>query len=159
VGIQSPQPIPFEKVKDRVEKDYRADQASMLAQKKASDLLASARDLKSLEEAGKAAKIEVKKSAWFSRKEPDKDLPALVGEAQETIFGLQEAQPFPQAPLLLGTRYAVFQLLGRRLPEGVIEQQRPTIVSQLTELKQEQIWEAWLQEARTRTPIETYREP
>lgn len=159
VGIQPPQPIPFEKVKDRVEKDYRADQAGMLAQKKASDLLASARDLKSLEAAGKAAKIEVKKSAWFSRKEPDKDLPALVGEAQETIFGLQEAQPFPQAPLLLGTRYAVFQLLGRRLPEGVIEQQRPTIVSQLTELKQEQVWEAWLQEARTRTPIETYREP
>ena len=92
--IQPPQLIPFEKVKERVEKDYRTEQARILAQKKASELLASARDLKSLEAAGKQAKVEVKKSGWFSRQEPDKELPALQGEAQNKVFELQKPGPF-----------------------------------------------------------------
>lgn len=158
-AIQPPQVIPFEKVKDRVEKDYRADQARVLAQKKASELLAGARELKSLEAAARSAKIEVKKSGWFSRKEPDKELPGLQGEAQNIVFDLQETEPFPEAPLLLGNRYAVFQLLGRKLPEDVLEKERPTLVAQLQGQKQALVWQAWLDETRRQTHIEIFREP
>jgi len=51
-------------------------------------------DLKSLEAAGKQAKVEVKKSEWFSRQEPDKELSALQGDAQIKVFELQEADLF-----------------------------------------------------------------
>ena len=58
--VQPPQVIPFERAKDRVEKDYRTDQARILAENGASELLAQSRALKSLEAAGKQAKLEVK---------------------------------------------------------------------------------------------------
>ena len=157
--IQPPKVIPFENVKDRVEKDYRQEQARTLAQKKASELLAAARELKSLEAAGKAAKVEVKQSGWFSRQEPDKELPGLQGEAQNSVFELQEVQPFPEAPLMLGNRYAVLQLLGRRLPEDVLEKERSTITTRLAQQKQDLVWQTWLDGARKSTPVETYREP
>jgi peptidyl-prolyl cis-trans isomerase D len=157
--IKPPEVIPFEKVKNRLDKDYRVDQARTLAQKNASELLTSARDLKSLEAAGKQAKVEVKKSGWFSRQEPDKDLPGLQGDTQNTVFDLQEAQPFPEAPLMLGNRYAVVQLLGRKLPEDLLEKERSTIAARLEGEKQGLVWQTWLGEERKRTPIEIYREP
>jgi peptidyl-prolyl cis-trans isomerase D len=157
--IQPAQLIPFEKVKERVEKDYRADQAREVAQKKASELLAGAKDLKSLEAAGKQAKVEVKTSGWFSRQEPDKELPSLQGEAQNAVFVLQDAQPFPEAPVMLGNSYAVFQLLERKLPEDLLEKERPTITARLLGEKQGLVWQAWLDEERKRTEIEIYREP
>lgn len=158
-AIQPPTVIPFENVKDRVEKDYRQEQARTLAQKKASELLVKALELKGLEAAGKAAKVEVKRSGWFSRQEPDKELPGLQGDEQNSVFELQESQPFPEAPLLLGNRYAAFQLLGRKLPEDVLAKERSTIITRLAQQKQDLVWQTWLDETRKSTPIETYREP
>lgn len=158
-AIQPPKEIPFENVKDRVEKDYRQEQARMLAQKNAAELLAKARELKSLEAAGKAAKVEVKRSGWFSRQEADKEVPGLQGDALNAVFELQEAQPFLEAPLMLGNRYAVFQLLGRRLPEDLLEKERSTIITRLAQQKQDLVWQTWLDQTRKNTRIETYREP
>lgn len=157
--IQPPQLIPLEKAKDRVEKEYRMERARILAQNKASELLASARDLKSLEAAGKQAKVDVKKSDWFSRQEPDKELPALQGEAQNKVFELQEARPFPEQPLLVGNRYAVLQLLGQRLPEDALVKERSAITKRLEQEKQGIIWQIWLDEERKRSQIQIFKEP
>ena len=43
-SIKRPQPIPFENVKDKVTRDFRADQAKELAQKRASEILAQAKE-------------------------------------------------------------------------------------------------------------------
>jgi peptidyl-prolyl cis-trans isomerase D len=158
-AIQMPQGIPFEKVKDRVEKDYRMEQSRTLAQKKASEVLEKARELRSLEQAGIQAKAEVKKSSWFSRKEPDKDLPALQGEVRNKVFELGESQPFPVAPLMVANRYAVFQLLGRKLPEEALEIERPEIAKRLLEEKQGILWQTWLGGERGKSQIEIFKEP
>jgi peptidyl-prolyl cis-trans isomerase D len=158
-AIQAPQVLPIEQVKNQMEMDYRTDQASILAQKKASELLANARNLKSLDAAAKQEKLEVKKSDWFSRHEPDKDLPGLQEDAQNRIFELQEGQPFPEAPLMVGNRYAVFQLLGRKLPEENLEKERPAIAKHIEEEKQNIIWQTWLGEERKKSQIEIFREP
>jgi peptidyl-prolyl cis-trans isomerase D len=158
-AIQPPQVIPFETAKERVEKDYRTDQARTLAQKKASETLEKAREFKSLEQAGMLANLEVKKSSWFSRNEPDKDLPALQGEARNKVFELEETQPFPAAPLTLANRYGVFQLLGRKLPEEPLEKERPEIAKRLIEEKQGILWQTWLGDERAKTQIEIYKEP
>ncbi len=158
-AIQAPQVVPFENAKARVEMDYRIEQARLLAQKKASEVLETSRSRNSLEQAGAQANLEVKKSDWFSRSEPDKELTALQGDAQNQVFELEEAQPFPEAPLMLGNRYVVFQLLGRKLPEEALEKERPAIAKRLLEEKQGIIWQAWLGDERRKTQIEVYKEP
>ncbi len=157
-AIQAPQVIPFENAKERVEKDYRIDQARILAQQKASELLEAARNGNSLEQAGAQAKLEVKKSNWFSRLEPDKELTGLQGDVQNQIFELELARPFPEAPLMLGNRYAVLQLLGRKLSEGGLEKERVAIAGQLLQEKQGIIWQAWLEDERRKTQIEIFKE-
>lgn len=156
---QAPQVIPLEKVKDRVEKDYKVEQARVLAQQKALELLENARKLKSLEEAGKLAKLDIKKSNWFSRNEPDKDLPNLQGDAQNQVFQLVEAQPFTEAPLLVGKSYAVVQLLHRKLPEENPEKDRQAISKRLQEEKQMAIWQTWLADQRTKHKVQVFKEP
>jgi|WetSurMetagenome_2_1015567.scaffolds.fasta_scaffold17155_2 peptidyl-prolyl cis-trans isomerase D len=158
-AIQPPQVIPFDKAKERVEKEYRTEQARALAQKRASEVLEKARELKSLEQAGRQSNLEVKKSDWFSRSEPDKDLPALQGEARIKLFELEESRPFPEAPLMLANRYAVIQLLGRKVPEGALDKERPEITKRLLEEKQGILWQTWLDDERGKTQIEIYKEP
>ncbi len=158
-AIQPPQGIPLEKAKERVEKDYRSEQARTLAQKNASEVLAKARELKSLEQAGRQAKLEVKKSEWFSRNSPDKDLTALQGESRNRLFELDESQPFPEAPLMLANRYAVMQLLGRKAPDEGLEKERPEIAKRLLDEKQGILWQTWLEDERGKTQIEIYKEP
>lgn len=158
-AVQAPQVIPFQNAKERVERDYKIDQARILAQQKASELLEAARKLDSLEQAATQENLEVKKSDWFSRKEPDKDLVSLQGEAQNQIFQLEAARPFPEAPLTLGNKYAVFQLLGRKLPEETFDNERPAIVKHLVEEQQGIVWQAWLGEERRKTQIEVFKEP
>jgi peptidyl-prolyl cis-trans isomerase D len=157
-GIQAPQVIPFEKVKDRVEKDYRAEQAEKLAEKNASQVLARARELKNLAAAGTQVKLEAKKSDWFSRHEPDKNLDVLQGDAQNKVFSLTEAQPFSDVPVMIGKRYAIFQLLGRKLSDEALEKERPAIVKRLQEQKQAILWQTWLGDERKRTQVEVFRE-
>jgi hypothetical protein len=60
---------------------------------------------------------------------------------------------------MLGNSYAVFQLLGRKLPEDLMEKERPTITARLLGEKQGLVWQTWLDEERKRTEIEIYREP
>jgi peptidyl-prolyl cis-trans isomerase D len=123
------------------------------------NIAALARELKSLEQAGRQSNLEVTKSDWFSRSEPDKDLPALQGEARIKLFELEESRPFPEAPLMLANRYAVMQLLGRKVPEGALDKERPEITKRLLEEKQGILWQTWLDDERGKTQIEIYKEP
>jgi len=156
--VQPPQVIPFEKAKDRVEKDYRTDQARILAENAVSELIARSRALKSLEAAGMQAKLEVKKSDWFSRLEPDNNLGVLQGDAENKVFRLTESDPFSDAPLKVGNRYAVFQLLGRKLPEETLEKERPAIAKRLQGEKQNILWQTWVGDERKKSQIEVFKE-
>lgn len=152
-GIQPPQVPSFDKVKQRVEKDCRAERARVLAQQKAAELLDAARKANSLETAAGGLKLAVRKSDWFSRHAPDKDLRLLRGGAVDQVFRMEENQPFPDSPLEFGNRFLVCQLLGRRLPEGELEKVRADIVKRLTQQKQSMMWTAWLQEQRGKSKI------
>lgn len=157
-GIQAPQVPPFDQVKDRVEKDYRAEQARSLAGEKAAELLAAGVKSNNLESAANALKVNVRTSDWFSRQEPDKELKLLRGESLNAMFSLSADHPFPDSPLELGNRFIVCQFLGRKAPEGGVEKERAAIVKRLLRDKQNMIWEAWLQEQREKSKVELYRE-
>ena len=94
-SIKKSQPLPFESVKDKVEKDFRAEQAKVLAQKKASEVLSMAREKKSLAEVAKARDLNVRQSEFFSRDDPDKDLKLLRGQSLNSMFDLANPIHFP----------------------------------------------------------------
>jgi peptidyl-prolyl cis-trans isomerase D len=156
--IQPPQVMPFEMAKDRVEKDYKADQARILAENGASELLARSKALKGLEEAGKQAKLEVGKSEWFSRLEPDMNLGMLQGDAETGTFRLTLSDPFPDRPLRVQNRYGVFQLIGRKLPDGALEKERSVITKRLLGEKQGVLFQTWLGDERKKYQIEVFKE-
>lgn len=152
-GIRPPQVPPFEKVKEKAEKDYRAERSRLLAQQKATELLDAARKSNSLEAAAKDLKLTVKNSDWFSRQQPDKELRLLRGDSVNKVFRLEEGQPFPDGPLDFGARFLVCQLLGKRPPEGGMDTVRADIVKKLTQQKQTMMWVSWLQELRGKAKI------
>lgn len=157
-AIQAPQVIPFDQVKERVEKDYRTEQARQQALKKANELLEAARAAGSLEKAAKEKGLEIKQSEWFSRQQPDSNMPALQGDAQNKVFQLQEAQPFVSEPVMVGHRFGVFQLLGRQLPEEKMKAEWDGIRKRLTEEKQATLWQMWMEDQRKKAQIEIYKE-
>lgn len=157
-AIQAPHTLPFDQVKDRVEKDYRADQAKEMAQKAASELLAAAGKTGSLQLTAKEKGLELKTSEWFSRREPYKDLMLLRGEALNKIFQLEETKPFPGEPLEIGARFLVCQLMGKKTAPDLPEKDRESISKRLLQQKQGMIWQAWISDQRKKAQVKKFRD-
>lgn len=156
-AIQPPSTLPFDKVKDRVEKDYKAHEARNLAQRAAGELSDEAKKSGSLAEAGRAKKVEIKKSEWFSRREPCKDL-MLRGESQNNLFQLGAPGSIPENPVDLGDRFLVCQLLGRKEPTEKLQEEREGMQKRLQLEKEAMLWQAWIDEQRRDARIEIYKE-
>lgn len=157
-AIKAPEVPALDKVRERVIKDYKKDQARVLAQKSASELLEAAKKANSLQEAAKEKKVEMKKSEWFSRSEPDPGF-ALEGEAQNTAFALDGSKPFPDAPLEVGQRFVACQLLEKKSSTDNLESQRDTIAKRIAEQKQAALWQSWLSEERRKANVKVLKEP
>jgi peptidyl-prolyl cis-trans isomerase D len=157
-SIKRPQPIPFENVKDKVTKDFRADQAKGLAQKKASEILAQAKEKGSLADVAKARNINLRQSGFFSRQEPDKDLKLLRGSSLTSIFSLEDSKPFPELPLELGNRFMVCQLQGKNPSGEPSQEEKAEISGRILRQKQTAIWTAWLIEVGRTTKVEKLKE-
>ncbi len=157
-AVKAPSVIPFDQAKDKVSKDYRAEQAKDLAFKKATEVLALARDKNSLADAAKQQNLNVRQSELFSRQDPDKDLKLLRGESLNRVFDLKEAKPLLDTPLELGNRYVICQLLenkpaGQPSPEDI-----STISKRLLQQKQMNIWQVWVSELRKSIKVEIFKE-
>ena len=158
-AIRPPEVPPLEKIRDRVERDYRLEQSRVLAEKNASDLLKEAKSMKSLEKAAKEKGLEVKESGWFSRQQPDKNL-RLTGEAQNLVFQLQESHPYPEAPLDMRSAFVVCQLKGRKpASDETLNAQEASLARQLYFQKENQLWQSWVDGLRRQAEVEIYQEP
>ncbi len=158
-GKQEPQVPPFAKVKDRVVQDYKKEKASELTNMKAVELIAAAKNAGSLEQVAKEKKFEVKKSGWFSRRDPDKELmPLRQGTGFNTLFELEGSRPFTDAPLPMGNRFVVVQLLGKKAVEEGLEKERDSIVKRIQQVKEGALWQSWMDAERAKSKVEIYRE-
>lgn len=157
--IKAPEVPPFAEVKAKLEQTYKNEEASKLAQKAADDLLAAAKKLNSLEQAGKESHVEMKKSDWFTRSKPDSSL-RFSGSAVNRLFQLDESKPFPDAPLDVGGNFqVVYQLIGKKAPpQEDMESRRSATAKKLQEEKQNQLWQAWLGNQRRTAKIEILKE-
>lgn len=158
-GVRPPEVLPLEQVKERVEKDYRAEQARRMAKDKASELLEAARKKGSLESAAGELKMEMRKTEWFTRKNPDKDLRLLQAPNLNEVFELDETRnPFPASPYELGNRTAVVQLLGKKAPAESLEKERSAIAERVHRLKENMVWQSWKEEQRKKVKVEVLKE-
>jgi peptidyl-prolyl cis-trans isomerase D len=157
-SIKKPQPIPFENVKDKVTKDFRADQARGLAQQRASEILAQAKEKGSLADVAKARNINLRQSEFFSRHTPDKDLKLLQGASLNSIYSLQDSKPFSELPLELGKNFIVCQFQGKNPASEPSQEEKAEISGRILREKQEAIWRAWLNEMGKTTKVEMLKE-
>jgi hypothetical protein len=157
MAIQPAHSIPFDQTKERVTKDYKRDKSRELAQKAATELLSDAKTSRSLAESAKAKKLEVKTSEWFSRREPDKTV-RLTGEAQNAVFRLDETTPFPDTPLDSGLNVIVCQLLGKKVSEDDLANEREAIAKRISEQKESVLWTSWLEEQKKRASVEKFKD-
>ena len=157
-SIKRPEPIPFENIKDKVTKDYRAEQAKGLAQKRAAEILAQAKEKNSLADVAAAQNLSLMQSGFFSRKDPDKELKLLQGASLNSIFSLQESNQFPESPLDLGNRFMVCQFQGKKPAGQPSEEEKTEISGRIIRQKQRAIWDSWLSEIRRITKVEMLKE-
>ncbi len=157
-SIKRPTPIPFENIKDKVTKDFRADQAKGLAQKTASEILSQAKAKGSLADVARARNINVRQTEFFSMQDPDKDLKLLKGPSLNSIFGLQDSKPFPEGPLELGDKFMVCQFQGKNPAGEPSQEQRAEVSGRIAEQKETAIWKAWLTEVGKATKVERLKE-
>lgn len=157
LSVHPPEILPLEKVRERVEKELREEKARLVAEKDASDLLAEAKKLNSLDQAGKSRKLEVRRTEWFSRSDPDKKL-KLPPDSGNAVFQLEPSNPFPETPLDLRKRVVVCQLLGKTTPAEIPDIERQSIVKRLRTQKQAALWQSWMEEQRRKAKIKQFRE-
>jgi peptidyl-prolyl cis-trans isomerase D len=157
-SIKRPQPIPFENVKDKVAHDFRVEQAKGLAQKRAAEILAQAREKNNLADVAKEQNISLKQSEFFSRQDPDKELKQLRGAGLNSIFSLQNSNLFPESPLDLGNSFMVCQFQEKKAAGQPSEEQKAEISGRLIRQKQRAIWDSWLTGIRKTTKIEMLKE-
>lgn len=158
-AVKAPEVPKYDEVKGKVEQDYKAQESAKLAQKAAAELLAQARKVNSLERAAAEKKLDVKKSAWFSRTEPDRNL-RIGGDVLNKMFRLNEAAPFPEEPLdVNGQFFMVYQLIGKKEPaKEDLAKNRTQIQQRLQTEKENQLWQAWLDQQSSQADIEMIQE-
>ncbi len=157
-SIKRPQPIPFENVKDKVTKDFRADRAKELALKRASEFLAQAKEKNSLADVAKAQNINLRQSEFFSRQAPDKDLKLLRPAGLTSIFTLSDSKPFPESPLELENLFMVCRFQGKNVAGEPSQGEKDEISGRIVREKEISVWEAWLTEIRKNTRVEKLKE-
>lgn len=152
--IHAPEVPSLEKVKSRVQEDLKQERAREEAEKAAKNLLDAARRQGGLDKAAASSGVSVQTSGWFSRMEPDERL-RLWGDAAEAVFQLQKPGDMPEAPVSWQGTFLVCQLIGRQEPAPeTVEKERENTRARLTQVKQNQLWQAWLAKQRNLAKVE-----
>ena len=148
---------PFEKVRERVKKDYVRHEAETLCQKKAQALLEKAR-AKGVEEAAKEYGLSVKNSGFFSRATLSK-LKGVPNEVAKAGLSLYEEKPLPDQVIRVGKDFYVIALKGRKAPDmkGLTEDEEKKIRTRLLTKKRNEAFEQWLTYERQKAEIKVLR--
>lgn len=157
-GLKAAEPSPLEAVKDRIAQDLKVDQGLQAAEKAAADLLDTAKSGAGLKQAATAAGLEYLESDWFSRKKPSTTL-RLFGEASDQVFALNSSRVFPEKPIKLGNDLVVCEFLGKQDPSpDDQERARPETEKQILAMKQQQLWQAWIEQQKSKGKVEILQE-
>lgn len=150
---QEPQVPELVAVRQRVEEDFRAEQAGELARQAAAGLLATIKGGEELAVAARKIGKSPAESAWFSRLTVAKaGLPAPVAQA---ALSLTVAEPLAETVSSVGAEHYIVRLTDRRpAPEEEFKRQAEAIGAQLLQAKQLALVDAWVTLLQARGKIE-----
>ncbi len=145
-AVKPPQLPALADIRQQVEQDYRASQAKHLAEKAAKEFLAAAAK-KEADFNGIAKKdgISIKKSGLMKHNASlnKTEFPEAL---LESCFQLTEAAPLASEVGVADDKYYVYRLLERKMPVMAADSaELPFYRANLENIKQQQIFSAWLQ--------------
>ncbi len=140
---QEPKVPELAAVRQRVEEDFRAEQAGELARQAAAGLLATIKGGEELAAAARKVGKSPAESAWFSRQTvAQAGLPAPVAQA---ALQLTAAAPLAETVSSVGAEHYIVRLADRRpAPEEEFKRQAEAIGAQLLQAKQLALVDAWV---------------
>lgn len=148
----------FADVQARITQDLKEEKQWQQAEAEALEMLQAARGGMSLAEVGKSKGISPQTTGWFKRRDPVPGIgsaPAVAAAA----FNLSSEKPFPEEPVRGEKGILVIRFLDQLVPDARSgEGQLDSIMTQLRQRKQREVYGNWMAEARRQTDIEIDRD-
>ena len=148
----------LEQVAARVKEDLVKALQDQKAQADAQDFLKSVREGQSFAEAAASRKLELKETGFFTRSGA---IP-LIGyepEIQQNAFELTMEKPLPESAVKGREGWFVLRLKDRESPDDAgFDKDRASIMKQLTEQKKQEAFGNWLNDLKSRSKIEIFRD-
>ena len=152
------QPMTFAQAASRVEQDWRAYQASLLAQSEAEKFLKEARQHKDWTALAREKDLTVEETGFFSR---FKNLPSWANTQEnfQAASTLSADHPLPDKPLKVGTDSVIigFKTYRAASPED-FNQQKDRFTTVLRQQKTGRYLEDWAKALQRKAKIKLYQE-
>lgn len=154
--IKEPQPLPLSEIRARVEKDFREEQARVLAREAATQLLQrAAQEGASFTAEAVALGGAVKETGFFSRQTPATDI-GLPEEAAASGLKLSAASPLPKAVVESNSTIYVLRFKELRAAgEEGFAAGKETLRMKLLAEKETRILDGWLAYLQARATVTT----
>lgn len=156
--IQEPRLPDLTEVKEKVEKDWVAEQSRTLARKQAQDLLKTAIQEGGLAEAVKGDKLQIKETDLFTASSPAQPL----GNQRDLVMAalaLTPEQPVAPDVYEVSQSFVIIQLKAREpASEEEFQKERDNIARSLLQLKKEQVFSRWVTARRQQSDIKILQE-
>jgi peptidyl-prolyl cis-trans isomerase D len=156
--IQEPRLPDLTEVREKVEKDWVAEQSRILARKQAQDLLKTAIQKGGLAEAAKGDKLQIKETDLFTATSPAQPL----GNQRDLVLAalaLTPEQPVAPDVYEVSQSFVIIQLKDREpAAEEEFQKEKENIARSLLQLKKEQIFSRWVTARRQQSDIKILQE-
>jgi len=156
--IQEPRLPDLTEVKEKVEKDWVAEQSRILARKQAQDLLKTAIQEGGLAQAAKGDKLQIKETDFFTATSPAQ---ALGNQRDLVMAALALTPEQPVAPDVyeVSQSFVIIQLKAREpASEEEFQKEKDNIARSLLQLKKEQVFTRWVTARRQQSDIKILQE-
>lgn len=157
-AIIEPQIPPLEKVRDQVEKDFRAEKAAEAARQDAETLISEAGDdSTTFEQAAQNRGLAVEESGALMKNDQDHSSAfpqALVNDA----FRLTRTAPVSPEPGIVDQSYYVYRFIDRQPPETALsDSDKDRYRELLLQFKRQRILDAWLRNRQAEADIRIHK--
>ena len=150
--VQPPRPAEFKEVEARVKADLQQEKAEQAAQAKAAELKARA-EKDGLEKAATAlALVRKETQGLVARGQPLGDL-GTGAALEEAAYSLPEKSL--SDPVRVSGGWALVRVLEKKaFDPAAFEKEKPSVIASLRQERKEQLFRAYMQEARRRVTVE-----
>lgn len=152
--LKGQRPLTFEEARERVEKDFKKDEAERLAREKAENVLSRAKEKGSLPSVADELAMELKESKGVSITKPDISL-GVLGKDLETLMALSQEKPFPDTPFRTFSGYVVCQWKATREPtENDVVKDVSRVREFIKSSMAETYWQGWKEAQKKKAHVE-----